>query len=195
MEIAGKEAFAGPNPLAPTGAKASAESDPRQSFASFLKTQGDAAGDVSAATGSDDSTSPDTDEDDIAFIRKFGFQAYLERNHERKLEEMREKILIGMGLNEEMLAAMPADQRALIEKMIAEEIRARLAAEAEFNRGAERAENAAAGQGQNVPAQAVRLEPPGRMQALVGFSIVDAVTGPANLAGNDDDRQLLPSDD
>ncbi|MFT5488220.1 MAG: hypothetical protein ACI9JL_000568 [Paracoccaceae bacterium] len=199
MEIASNQPFIGPDSAALSGATTSEKPASGQSFASFLETQSDAAMNAAVLAGNQGGEAQDSAEDDIAFIRKNGFQAYLERNHERKLEEMREQILIGMGLNEEMLAAMPAEQRGLIEKMIAEEIQARLAAEAEFNRGSEQSKNAAAGQGENAltpaPAPTVFLDSPGRMQAMVGFSIVDAVANPDNLAGKDDDRQILPTDD
>lgn len=61
-------------------------------------------------------------------IRDIGFQAYAETIREEKLKELREKILQAMGLNEEALSKMPADQRAAIEKLVSEEIERRMAA-------------------------------------------------------------------
>lgn len=62
-------------------------------------------------------------------IRDKGFSAYAEEINERKLEELREKILASMGLSEGDLENMTPEQRNRIEKMIALEIQERLAAE------------------------------------------------------------------
>lgn len=79
--------------------------------------------------------SKDTDElaapqTDLDFIREHGFAAYAEKVEEQKKEELREKILSRMGLTEEDLEEMPAEQRADIEKLIAEEIQRRMQANA-----------------------------------------------------------------
>lgn len=58
-----------------------------------------------------------------------GFASYAKKIQEQKIEEMRKKILSAMGLSEDDLAKMSADQRNTIEKMINDEIRKRLAAE------------------------------------------------------------------
>lgn len=62
-------------------------------------------------------------------IRDKGFSAYAEEINEKKLEELREKILAAMGLSEDDLENMGPEQRGKIEKMIALEIQKRLAAE------------------------------------------------------------------
>ena len=61
-------------------------------------------------------------------IREKGFRTYVDDLEKEKMEELRRKILASMGLTEEDLAKMPADQRAAIEKAISEEIQKRLAA-------------------------------------------------------------------
>ncbi|MCM2284004.1 MAG: hypothetical protein NDI81_04455 [Desulfobacula sp.] len=64
---------------------------------------------------------------DIASIKKKGLVAYIMELHEKRL---REEILASMGLTEEDLGKMSPEQRAAIEKAIAEEIQKRMAAEA-----------------------------------------------------------------
>ena len=74
---------------------------------------------------------------DVDFIRQNGLLAFIEENQKRKLEalkeELRAEILGNMGHTEESLGQIPADQRDLIEKMIAEKIQQRLAAETALN--------------------------------------------------------------
>ena len=65
-------------------------------------------------------------------IQEKGFQAYAKEINDEKLAELRKKILDQMGLSEEDLAKMSGEQRNMIEKLIAEEIRERLAAQAEM---------------------------------------------------------------
>jgi hypothetical protein len=65
--------------------------------------------------------------DDIASIKKKGLVAYIMELHAKRL---REEILASMGLTEEDLGKMSPEQRAAIEKAIAEEIQKRMAAEA-----------------------------------------------------------------
>ncbi len=62
-------------------------------------------------------------------IKDKGFSAYAEEINEKKLEEMRQKILASMGLGEGDLEKMTPEQRDRIEKMIALEIQEHLAAE------------------------------------------------------------------
>ncbi len=62
-------------------------------------------------------------------IRDKGFGAYAEEINEKKLEELRRKILAAMGLSEDDLEKMSPEQRGQIEKMIAVEIQQRLSAE------------------------------------------------------------------
>ena len=81
-------------------------------------------------------------QDTMKQIEEKGFQAYAKDMNEEKLAELRKKILEKMGLSEDDLAKMSADQRNMIEKMIAEEIRERLAAQAEMKaKGKDGAEN------------------------------------------------------
>lgn len=72
-------------------------------------------------------------DEDIAYIREHGMQAYAEEVRRQKIEEMREKILTSMGLSEEALSEMPASQRSLIEQMISDEIEKRLEANSLMN--------------------------------------------------------------
>lgn len=69
---------------------------------------------------------------DLDIVREKGFTAYVKEVEERKREELREKILNRMGLSEEDLDKMPAEQRAAIEDLIAQEIQRRMQANAEL---------------------------------------------------------------
>ncbi|MEQ9556189.1 MAG: hypothetical protein RIG67_10470 [Rhodospirillales bacterium] len=69
---------------------------------------------------------------DLDIVREKGFTAYAKEVEERKREELREKILNRMGLSEEDLEKMPAEQRADIEDLIAQEIQRRMQANAEL---------------------------------------------------------------
>lgn len=71
-------------------------------------------------------------QDTLKEIHEKGFSAYAKDINEEKLAELRKKILEKMGLSEDDLGKMSAQQRNAIEKMIAEEIRERLAALAEM---------------------------------------------------------------
>jgi hypothetical protein len=71
-------------------------------------------------------------QDTLKEIQEKGFQAYAKEINDEKLAEMRKKILDEMGISEEDLAKMSADQRGMIEKMIAEQIREQLVAQAEM---------------------------------------------------------------
>ena len=73
--------------------------------------------------------------DDLDYIREHGMRAYAEEVHKQKIEELREKLLEAMGLSEEALDEMPADQRMAIEEMISQEIQKRLAADSLTNGG------------------------------------------------------------
>lgn len=66
-------------------------------------------------------------------IREKGFQAFLKELEQKKMEELRKKILGSMGLSEEQLQKMPAEQRAQIEKMVNQEIIKRMVANAQMN--------------------------------------------------------------
>ncbi|HCS71832.1 MAG TPA: hypothetical protein DIW51_17875 [Rhodospirillaceae bacterium] len=84
---------------------------------------------ASVAPQSEDTGLPKTDLD---IVREKGFTAYAKEVEERKREELREKILNRMGLSEEDLEKMPAEQRAAIEDLIAQEIQRRMQASAEL---------------------------------------------------------------
>ncbi|MEQ8166375.1 MAG: hypothetical protein RIC93_09895 [Alphaproteobacteria bacterium] len=71
----------------------------------------------------------------VRLVREKGFRAFVEALEEKKLAELREKILQSMGLSEEDLKEMDPDQRAAIEKLIAQNIRERLSAETELENG------------------------------------------------------------
>lgn len=99
-------------------------------------------------------------------IMKVGFGTYTRQIQEEKMEEMRAKILQSMGLTEEDLENMPPEQRQQIEKMVAQEIQERLAAEKalEANGG----DQASA----NIDAQ-VRAAPNGLGSAIVLLQALD----------------------
>jgi len=81
-------------------------------------------------------------QDTLAEIHEKGFSAYAKEVNDEKLAELRKNILAKMGLSEDALAKMSAEQRNMLEKMIAEEIRVRLAAQAEMKaKGKDGAEN------------------------------------------------------
>jgi hypothetical protein len=83
---------------------------------------------------------------ELAYIREHGFTTYVKEIEERKIEELRAKILQSMGLDEEKLAEMDADDRQAIEKVIADAIEQRLngnsMAEAELGKSADGDETA-----------------------------------------------------
>ena len=63
---------------------------------------------------------------DIAYIKEHGFTTYVKELEERKIEEMRRKILQSMGLDEESVAKMNATDRQAIEKSISDAIEQKL---------------------------------------------------------------------
>lgn len=72
---------------------------------------------------------PDNDKEEnteLAYIRDHGFTTYVKEIEERKIEEMREKILKSMGLDEEALAELGAAERQAIEKAISDAIEQKL---------------------------------------------------------------------
>jgi hypothetical protein len=71
-------------------------------------------------------------QDTLAEIHEKGFQGYAKDMNEAKLAELRKKILEKMGMSEEELSKMSPEGQAAIEKMIAQEIAQRLAAELEM---------------------------------------------------------------
>lgn len=68
-------------------------------------------------------------------INDKGFSSYADKIQEKKLEELREKILASMGLSEQDLENMPPAQREQIEKMVALEMQERLASEDALDAG------------------------------------------------------------
>ena len=78
--------------------------------------------------------SQDKEEDDqrektpFEKIAEHGFSKFAEDLKAEKLEKMREEILKSMGLTEEDLGNMPADQRSVIEEMIATKIKEKMEA-------------------------------------------------------------------
>jgi hypothetical protein len=93
----------------------------------------------------------------MARIREGGFDTLATEIRAEKLEELREKILGTMGLSEEQLQEMPAEQRAAIEKLIAREIQQRLAAECEIE-----------GEGNGRSPEDAAADPGVRNQAVAG---------------------------
>jgi len=69
---------------------------------------------------------------DMAVIKEKGLVAYIMELHARRL---REEVLESMGLTEEDLGKMPPEQRAAVEKTIAEEIQKRMAAKSILQKG------------------------------------------------------------
>ncbi|SDG53670.1 hypothetical protein [Roseospirillum parvum] len=65
---------------------------------------------------------------DVETIKEKGFTAFVEELRARKIEEIRAKILEAMGLTEDSLAKLPAEQQSVINKLINEEITRRMTA-------------------------------------------------------------------
>jgi len=66
-------------------------------------------------------------------IREKGFRAFIDELHEKKLEELREKILKSMGYTPEDLENMSPEQRQQVEEMVARKMMERMVANAEMN--------------------------------------------------------------
>jgi hypothetical protein len=75
------------------------------------------------SSGPEAKTDSENEPSVIEELREKGFMAYVEEIHKEKMEELRAKILESMGLSEEQLGDMPAQQRGTIEDMIAEKIK------------------------------------------------------------------------
>jgi len=86
-----------------------------------------------AASSSDTTTADDEPKSAYDKIVEAGFSQFVADLEEEKLKKLREKILAGMGLTEEDLAKMTTEQRDVIEKMIAEEIKRRIEGGAVLN--------------------------------------------------------------
>lgn len=98
-------------------------------FASHLEKQ--MAGDGSSAIGRG-AEQEDPFAADMTIIKEKGLVAYIMELHAKRL---REEVLESMGLTEEDLAKMSPEQRAAVEKIIAEEIQKRMAAESILQKG------------------------------------------------------------
>lgn len=105
-------------------------------------------------------------------INELGFGAYAEEIHAKKMEELREKIPAAMGLSEDDLSNMPPDQRQRIEKMIAQEIQKRLAAEDAIDT-AEHANGGLSGANPNGLAGLMRAMPGGLGEGVVLIQALD----------------------
>ncbi|MBT6122362.1 MAG: hypothetical protein HOH48_03240, partial [Candidatus Puniceispirillum sp.] len=91
---------------------------PTTSFADELSAQAIAAKNIAArdeVIASQSAKNESLTKEDIEFIREHGMQAYVDKVREEKIEELRAKLLENMNITEEMLAAMPPDQRKTIE--------------------------------------------------------------------------------
>ncbi|WP_139835725.1 hypothetical protein [Thalassospira sp. MCCC 1A01428] len=103
-----------------------------QSVSGLIGTQNQNTNNSAKGIVASSSTGYSTKSDDtghsaeVEYIREHGFTAYVKEIEEQKIKEMRDKILQSMGLDEEKLAAMPADQRAAIETAITERIQQQL---------------------------------------------------------------------
>jgi len=107
------------------------EQGARESAADLLKAQNEST--RSGILGSQKSEPKVDVQEDVDFIRENGFQAYAEQVRKEKLEEIRAEILEAMGLTEEDLSKMSNDQRRVVEDLIAQEIKQRLAAASALN--------------------------------------------------------------
>lgn len=112
----------------------------------------------------------------LSQIRDGGFSAYAQRIRDQKLQEMRKKILQEMGLSEEDLQKMPAEQRSAIEKLVAQQMQERLAAERSLDGSAD-------GQQQNAGQTQIQAA---RDRFSTGMILLQA------MAQNDLARQDLP---
>ncbi|MGD9159181.1 MAG: hypothetical protein PVG39_12290 [Desulfobacteraceae bacterium] len=97
-------------------------------FAECLQKQMPTDNSCTVARGTEENISEqDTAEyDEMAAIKEKGLVAYIMELHEKRV---REEVMELLGVTEEELAEMPPEQRAAIEKRIAEETKKRLEAE------------------------------------------------------------------
>lgn len=177
---------------------ARAQQPPDAPFASMVdaeRRQIAGNGTDSAARESDGSASRN---EDVEFVREHGILAFVEQNHERKLEELRDEILRNMGLTEQALAGLSGEQRGLIEKMITQEIQERLAAEAAMNGGVETEMSASplTGASDRPALDLLALQDVTEASNIMaGLAIKDAVSGTSRSDVRDDrDGQYLPGE-
>lgn len=114
----------------------------------------------------------------LSDIMETGFGDYARKIQEEKLEELRAKILESMGLTEQDLENMSPEQRDKIEKIVAQEIQERLAAEKALDDGK------AVGSSDGISDQ-VRAAPNGLGSAVVLLQALDS-DQPTPPAGPDD---------
>lgn len=196
MYVNDRQTGSSPALFAPTGPKQPVDG----AFASILAAER-VSGDAQSRNATvQESAESATAKKDVAFIKENGILAYIEENHKRKLEELREEILQNMGLTEETLSQMSPEQRGLIEKAISEEIQKRLAAEAAMNGGLnddKQANSFLSGDtGTRNVSRAELLVLQGLVGApgmVAGLSIGEAVSSPDEALGSvADARQGLP---
>lgn len=133
-----------------------------------------------AADSGTDSTDADAPKTNYEKIVEVGFSQFVADLEEEKLKKLREKILGAMGLSEEALAKMSPDQREVIEKMIAAEIKRRIEGGAVMN-GSPNEDKIAPGQ-----------DPGGENLASGGMSIGNVVDGGTLTKGGDISQGLGP---
>jgi len=93
------------------------------------------AGLIPKTKGASESETATAFEREMEVILEKGFQKYVEDISKKKREELREKILKAMGLDEDKLANLPPEQRQHIERMVADEIQKQIAAESSQKNG------------------------------------------------------------
>ncbi|MEX0693986.1 MAG: hypothetical protein WD075_06055 [Rhodospirillales bacterium] len=111
-------------------------------------------------------------------INSVGFGAYTAEIQERKMEELREKILASMGLTEDGLENMSSEQRGQVEKMIALEIQTRLAAEKALDEGGPHSPDQ-----DGAVAEQLRAAPNGMSAMLLVMQEIDAAAEPEDQTG------------
>lgn len=111
-------------------------------------------------------------------INNVGFGAYTDEIQARKMEELREKILASMGLTEGDLENMSPEQQGQIEKMIAMEIQARLAAEDALDE-----DSASPVDDATAVANQLRAAPNGLGTMLLALQEIDAAHDPDEQTG------------
>jgi len=108
----------------------------------------------------------------IERIRKLGFSAFVAQIE----AEMRAEILTRMGLTEESLAEMPAEQRAAIEDAVAEAIRLRMMAQSAVEESTE-GDKTVAGTAIRSGSVSALIPVDGGQSALsgMGFDVMQAI--------------------
>jgi len=169
-----------------------ADARPKDGDASFAETlQAQVAAKRNEILNAQPSAKTGEYDDDIERIKDIGFSAYAEEVKAKKIEELREKILEMMGLTEEDLENMPADQRKTVEDIIAREIEARMAVNNIIN-GSDDADAAQPGSGQ-LAAQAVASESGKLSGGAAGLAVMAVIEADNALDATDPNaRDGLP---